>query len=302
MDCQRVWTHVDTPEPWMLRTGMGRNRFPYGVRPREVALREDYLAILPEDMPQIPPSPWYETWFDNPHYHRLYGHRNGSEATTFIKNLHRHFGWAELHLLDLACGQGRHAEAAATLGHDVVGMDLSANSIDHARRSHSGRSGLSFVEGNMLDFDLGCRFDGVLNLFTSFGYFDRREDHLAVLHGIHRHLKAGGFLVLDYLNADFSRSRLVPEETVKREGVEYMITRSFGDLGHGVNGFIKTIEFEQEGRTHRYTEKVSGMGKQELTGLLEQSGLKVFETFGDYDLATWTPVDSPRLILYAQAS
>ena len=262
-------------------------------------------TILPartEDMPQNPPSPWYETWFDSPHYHRLYGHRSGSEATTFVSNLHRHFSWSDLHLLDLACGQGRHAAAAASLGHRVVGMDLSANSIDHARTNHAGQKRLTFVEGNMLDFELSQRFDGVLNLFTSFGYFDRKEDHHAVLKGIRRHLKPGGFLILDYLNVGFSRARLVPEETIEREGVEYAITRSFGDLGHGVQGFVKTIEFDEGGRTHRFTERVSGMGREELTGLLEACGLTVRQTFGDYDLADWTPGDSPRLILYAHAS
>lgn len=262
-------------------------------------------TILParsEDMPQNPSSPWYETWFDSPHYHRLYGHRSRSEATTFVSKLDHHFGWSNLHLLDLACGQGRHAAAAAALGHRVMGMDLSANSIDHARKTYAGQERLTFVEGNMLDFELDQQFDGVLNLFTSFGYFDRREDHLAVLEGIRRHLKPGGFLILDYLNVDFSRARLVPKETIEREGVEYAITRSFGDLGHGVSGFIKTIEFEEEGRVRRFTERVSGMGLAELTLLLKECGLMVRQSFGDYDLSAWAHGDSPRLILYAHAS
>ena len=260
------------------------------------------LSARPEDMPQNLPSPWYETWFDSPHYHRLYGHRSRSEATAFVSKLDHHFGWSNLHLLDLACGQGRHAAAAATLGHRVVGMDLSANSIDHARKTYAGQERLTFVEGNMLDFELDRQFDGVLNLFTSFGYFDRREDHLAVLEGIRRHLKPGGFLILDYLNVDFSRARLVPEETIEREGVQYAITRSFGDLGHGVQGFIKTIEFEEEGRVRRFIERVSGMDLSELTLLLKECGLMVRQTFGDYDLSASTPGDSPRLILYAHAS
>ena len=44
------------------------------------------------------------------------------------------------------------------------------------------------------------------------------------------------------------------------------------------------------------------MDREELTGLLEASGLTVRQTFGDYDLADWTPEDSPRLIFYAHAS
>ena len=60
------------------------------------------------------------------------------------------------------------------------------------------------------------QFDGVLNLFTSFGYFDRSEDHLAVLQRIHSHLKPGGFLILDFLDIDFAKDRLVAEEHIQR--------------------------------------------------------------------------------------
>ena len=51
-------------------------------------------------MPDNRPSRWYETWFDSPHYHRLYGHRSDAEAAAFIRNLHDHHGWNALRLLD----------------------------------------------------------------------------------------------------------------------------------------------------------------------------------------------------------
>lgn len=251
-------------------------------------------------MPDSPQHKWYETWFDSPHYHRLYGHRNAQEADAFISGLHHKFGWKQLKLMDLACGEGRHSAAAVGLGHSVVGMDLSPNSIANAKKTHLGTSNLRFVEGNMLDFDLGERFDGVLNLFTSFGYFDKRSDHLIVLNGIRQHLKTGGFLVLDFLNVEYSRARLVPSETLSRGGVDYMITRSFGDLGHGIPGFIKTIEFEENGTRHQFTERVSGMNREALTSLLEETGFVVFDAFGDYNLSNWSSTESPRLILCAK--
>ncbi len=251
-------------------------------------------------MPDSPQHKWYETWFDSPHYHRLYGHRDAKEATTFIEGLHHKLGWKNLKLMDLACGEGRHSAAAAKLGHSVVGMDLSPNSIANAKVIHGESSNLRFVEGNMLDFDLEERFDGVLNLFTSFGYFDKRSDHLAVLNGIRNHLKPDGFLILDFLNVEFSRARLVPTETLNRGGVDYMISRSFGDLGHGIPGFTKTIEFEEGGTRYSFTERVSGMDRAALTSLLEETGFTLFEAFGDYDLSDWTQKKSPRLILCAK--
>ena len=122
-------------------------------------------------MSKLNEAHWYETWFDSPHYHTLYGHRSQDEAEHFIQHLHSKLGWNKLHLLDLACGKGRHASSAAKLGHQVVGLDLSSNSIQAARNVHGAEKGLSFVEGDMRHFKLNHVFDGILNLFTSFGYF-----------------------------------------------------------------------------------------------------------------------------------
>ena len=253
-------------------------------------------------MPYNSPSRWYETWFDSPHYHRLYGHRSNAEASAFIRNLHEYHGWKTLRLLDLACGKGRHAAAAAALGHNVLGVDLSANSIAEARKDHGEQQGVRFAEGNMLDLELGERFDGVLNLFTSFGYFDQREAHLQVLRGIRKHLIPGGFLVLDFLNVHVARTQLIPEETVVRDGVQYTLTRHFGDLGHGVSGFTKTIVFEEEGRRHHFTERVAGLDLPTLESLLIETGFSLSEIHGDYTLAKFERETSPRLILHARTA
>ena len=58
----------------------------YGEAPPEVALGCDYLrGRLP--MTESSPSEWYASWFDSPHYHRLYGHRSTDEARRFIDRL-----------------------------------------------------------------------------------------------------------------------------------------------------------------------------------------------------------------------
>ena len=253
-------------------------------------------------MPDTPTSRWYETWFDSPHYHRLYGHRSTAEASAFIRTLHEHHGWSALRLLDLACGKGRHAAAAAALGHTVLGVDLSANSIAQAKQDHREQAGLMFAQANMLDLDLGEQFDGVLNLFTSFGYFDHSEDHLRVLTGIQKHLVPGGFLVLDFLNVRMSKAKLIPEETVVRDGVQYTLTRHFGDLGNGTSGFTKTIAFEEEGRRHHFTERVAGLDLPTLESLLTETGFALSSVYGDYALSTFDPETSPRLILFARTA
>lgn len=273
----------------------------YGETPPEVALGCDYLrGRLP--MTESSPSEWYASWFDSPHYHRLYGHRSTDEARRFIDGLQAHFQWPASRWLDLACGKGRHAAAAARLGHRVTGMDLSPLSITAAQELYKGQDGLDFTTGDMRHFEHADRFDGVLNLFTSFGYFDRSEDHLAVLRQVRRHLVPGGFLILDFLDVDFALSRLVAEESVERDGTTYHLTRRFGPLPGGTPGFSKDIAFEEEGKRHHFTERVAGLRQSELVDMLSGCGFETRHTFGDYSLNDWVAGESPRVILYAVRS
>ena len=250
--------------------------------------------------PAHAPQSWFEEWFDDPHYHQLYGHRSTAEAKLFVEAMHRQWGWEQLSLLDLACGKGRHAKAAATLGHDVLGVDLSPNSIAAAKEEHAGTAGLAFAEGDMRTLALGRTFDGVLNLFTSFGYFSAEEDHLAVLAAIHRHIKPGGFLVLDFLDVVFAQRHLVPSESIERSGVTYDITRAL-EPGHagGQPTFVKRIRHQGPDGPVEHTERVAALDNARLTEMLERTGFHVVERFGSYDLSPWKAGETPRLILHA---
>jgi len=73
---------------------------------------------------------WFEDWFDTNYYHVLYQNRNEEEARRFIHNLIDHLGIPKgVKVLDLACGKGRHSITLNDLGYDVLGEDLSPNSI-----------------------------------------------------------------------------------------------------------------------------------------------------------------------------
>src|SRR5262245_33291338 len=114
---------------------------------------------------------WFTTWFDSEHYHRLYANRTSGEAAHLIDRLieRRHLSCGGT-VLDLGCGSGRHSRYLSEKGFDVTGLDLSAESLALARR-YEGEN-LRFVRQDMrLPFRTGP-FDHVLNLFTSFGYFD----------------------------------------------------------------------------------------------------------------------------------
>jgi SAM-dependent methyltransferase len=68
-------------------------------------------------------------------------------------------------VLDAGCGTGEHALLAASLGHDAVGVDLSARAIERADAKAAER-GLAarFVVADALRLaDVGARFETVLD-------------------------------------------------------------------------------------------------------------------------------------------
>ena len=98
-------------------------------------------------MQEIPES-WYTSWFNSPYYHILYKDRDYSEAAVFMDNLTEALALPKTaHILDLACGRGRHSIYLAGLGYQVTGADLSPKNIEAAKLHE--RPGLRFVIHNM---------------------------------------------------------------------------------------------------------------------------------------------------------
>jgi SAM-dependent methyltransferase len=99
-------------------------------------------------------------------------------------------------VLDCPCGQGRHAHLLAEAGYDVTGIDYSAPLLRIAKARGTGKR-LRYKRGDMraLPEEWTGRFDAVLNLFTSFGFFDDAADDATVIREFARVLAPGGRLV-----------------------------------------------------------------------------------------------------------
>ncbi len=99
-------------------------------------------------------------------------------------------------ILDVPCGQGRHAHLLAEAGFDVDGFDFSADLLAIANKRGSGET-LRYTRGDMrkLPARWTSRFDAVLNLFTSFGFFVDPADDARVIAEFARVLKPGGTLI-----------------------------------------------------------------------------------------------------------
>ncbi|WP_018476290.1 SAM-dependent methyltransferase [Pontibacter roseus] len=233
---------------------------------------------------------WFSTWFDSPYYHILYSNRDDNDAKLFLDNLlvYLHPKPTEK-ILDLACGKGRHSLYLNERGYDVTGIDLSEQSIAHARRFENNR--LHFAVHDMREVYQPEAFDFVLNLFTSFGYFNNETENVVALHAAAKALKHGGKLVIDFMNTDRTIAHLVAHEEKEVQGINFRISRGVED------GFIvKTICFTDKGQDYRFEERVRALRQEDFLEYFKMAQLRLVEEFGDYQLRPYSRDSSERMI------
>ena len=237
---------------------------------------------------------WYRDWFNSPYYHLLYRNRNFAEAEKFVDNLFEYLQLpAHAHVIDLGCGKGRHSVYIHEKGYIVTGLDLSPNNIREA--SEWAKPGLNFQIHDMREPFYGPKAQLVVNLFTSFGYFDDDEQHARVLQSVHRMLEYKGVFVLDFLNADKVVSNLPVQEELQREQVQFKIRKHLSD------GFIvKDILFSDMDKDYHFQERVKALTEKSLTNMLEKAGFTIRRRFGNYELSPFKADQSDRLIFIAQ--
>jgi D-alanine-D-alanine ligase len=187
--------------------GLGNGRCGDGTRPRTLGPVSDLELHLPAD--------WWRTLF-NALYLETDGDvfENDRNTAAEVDLLVGGTGLQPAdRILDLCCGQGRHALELARRGfRHVTGLDCSRYLIRLARkRARQYGLAVSFHEGDARNchFDAG-EFDCACILGNSFGYFERPEDDLAVLKAVRRALTVGGRLAMDLMDGEWLRRHFEP--------------------------------------------------------------------------------------------
>jgi SAM-dependent methyltransferase len=239
---------------------------------------------------------WYKDWFNSPFYHKLYFERDEKEAEAFIKKMIAHLQPPPgSFMLDVACGKGRHSKTLASFGFDVMGIDISPDSIHYAQQFEKDNLRF-FVHDMRLPF-YGHYFNYAFNCFTSFGYFNTRREHDDSIRTIANSLKAGGLFIIDYLNVHYAEDKLVHNE-VKQVGETMYTIHRWDDATH----FHKKIVVNDASleKPMEYTEKVAKFSLGDFTDMLSFQGMQVQEVFGDYQLNPYDVRKTPRLIVIAK--
>ena len=234
---------------------------------------------------------WFVNWFDSKYYHILYKSRNDGEAAFFADNLSVYLKLKDSDLIwDLACGTGRHAYYLSKKNINVTGTDLSENCIKTASKL-SNENLEFFIHDMRTPFRINY-FDYVFNLFTSIGYFEKRDDNRKVFKNVFNSLKPDGRLVIDFFNEKLLRKNIVGSEKIEIGNIHFQINRQIEN-----NAVIKKIEFSDLGNNYSFEERVCMFSLNDFIEFALASGLKIENTFGDYSLSAFDENKSERLII-----
>ncbi|WP_224484802.1 class I SAM-dependent methyltransferase [Robertkochia aurantiaca] len=233
---------------------------------------------------------WYLHWFDSDFYPILYEDRNHREAQEFMHNITGYLNLSPgAHILDLACGRGRHSIYLNEMGYRVTGIDLSENAITHARKKEN--ENLRFLVHDMTE-PMTENYDAVFNLFTSFGYFEKEESNLKTIKAIRQNLNVNGYGVIDFMNTQKVLNNLIPENEITRRGITFRLKRYVQD-----KYIYKEIRFEHQGQDYHFTERVRALELEDFKQYFQTAGMNLLQTFGDYQLNEFDRKDSDRLIM-----
>jgi len=237
---------------------------------------------------------WFELWFNSPLYHVLYKNRNQDEAHLFIDNLTSKLNINKATILDLACGKGRHAHYLAEKENNVVGLDLSKESIHYATSAYTLPNLEFYVHDMRLPFRINY-FDYVFNLFTSLGYFDDLNENEKVFESMHIALKENGHILIDFMNAEKVINNLVSRENKIIDGYTFYIRKEVKE-----GKIIKSIQIEKDEKIWLYKEEVQVLMQHHFHTFLNNTGFTIVNEFGDYHLNPFHPKTSDRYILLAK--
>ncbi len=239
---------------------------------------------------------WYEQWFDRDEYEIVYQKRDENEARQLADLIEQLIQPEKRQkFLDIGCGRGRHAIEFAERGYRVTGVDLSARAIVQAKK-RAAEAGLDirFQEGDMRTPVDTEAFEGVVNLFTAFGYFEEWNEHQRAIDAMAQACIHGGFFVQDFLNPSFVRQGLVPKDVRQVRDTEITQRRWIED-----GRIRKEITFSRDGDSHSFFESVALLELSDFERLYAAAGLTLFDVRGDY-LGSVHEEASPRMILFSR--
>jgi cyclopropane fatty-acyl-phospholipid synthase-like methyltransferase len=203
-------------------------------------------------------------------------------------------------VLDLACGWGRHSVELARAGFRVTGLDLSETLLARARkRAAKAEIQVDLVRGDMREIPWTGRFDAVLSLFSSLGYFLSDDEDLRVLRAAREALRPGGFFVMETMHRDHVVAAFAERDWWEAgDGSLVWVEREF-DAVEGISR-----EWTRWNRKGEMGEKYHDLRIRTATewdALLRRAGLVPVDWYGDWEMAPFIHSSEDLIVVARRA-
>lgn len=200
-------------------------------------------------------------------------------------------------VLDLPCGVGRHAVELASRGYSVTGVDATDSYLEAARENaRAADVDVEFVREDMREFHREGAFDAVVNLYTSFGYFEDRDDDERTARNVYDSLRPGGALVMSLTSKEVLAGEFEKRTWDRRDGAyvleEHEVTRNWSWME---NRWIVV----EDGEVHEFDVSHRLYSAYELTELLEGVGFSGVSVYGDLEGSDYDE-DAAQLVVVAE--
>lgn len=170
---------------------------------------------------------WFEDdslWVDT--YPYMFSPSRLAAAETEVEPLLALVGAKPHSILDLCCGPGRFAVPLTRRGYQVTGVDRTAYFLNKAKeRAARENVNVEWVQEDMRTFVRPGAYDLALSMFTSFGYFDDKDEDLTVLRNVFASLRPGGALVMDVVGKELVAGKFEPARSRKHADGSVVIDR-----------------------------------------------------------------------------
>lgn len=225
----------------------------------------------------------------------------GEEVAALLELLAAEHDLAPETVLDVPCGVGRHAIPLAERGVAVTGVDISGAYLAGARR-RAAEAGVHphLLRGDMRALPVAGPFDLVVNLWTSFGYYDEPTDR-AVLRALRERVAEGGALVLELSNKEGTMANFEADSVVRGEDHLSVETREYDPATSRMHTERDVFSRDGEGYDHigRMSFDVRLFAPADLRRWLRDAGFGDVSLYADLGGAPLAH-DSTRLVAVAR--
>jgi 2-polyprenyl-3-methyl-5-hydroxy-6-metoxy-1,4-benzoquinol methylase len=246
-----------------------------------------------------PAADWFDGFFEGSWLDEIALHAPAERTEQQVAFLLDQFDDAPgRRLLDLACGHGRIALPLARAGWQVTGLDLSERSLALAREAAESEGlQIDWAHGDMREPPPGP-FDAVVNVFTSFGYFEDEAENQRVLDAVAAALVPEGLFLIDTLNLLGLVKRYRERSWEWTETGAIFLQEHQFDVLAGRN-LARWTFVREDGSRSEILHSVRTYTPHELAVMLEQAGLEITGSWGDFE-GGQLGFDSPRVIVLAR--